>query len=846
MARTFHYGATRSILSTFQKERGGKLMENLWRDILFTARLLRKKPGFAAVAILTLALGIGANTAIFSVVHAVLLRPLPFQNSERLVRVTSDFSKLSLTDAGLSVPELFDLRDSSDLFEQISGIYPINANITWVDQPERVEVLLVDTNYFSLLGKTVQLGRSFEQKDYQPGIAEVAVISDGLWRRRYGADPNAIGKKFRLDNDLYTVIGVMPPDFRHPGRTLQTEVEVWAPTGWIASPFGKPVRSSRFMQGAIGRLKPGITIETAQARMDELKRRLMQEYPNDYPENAGWSPRIVRLHDDLVGKVRPSLLILFAAVGFVLLIACANVANLLMARASSREREIAIRRALGATRSRLIRQLLTESVLLSTIGGVLGVLIAFWSIDALVRLSPASVHGLSSIGINPAVLSFTMGMSLVTGIVFGLVPALQLSNPNLQETLKDASRGVTAGAYRNRTRNLLVVSEFALALMLLISASLLIRSFLRLQDVDPGFRTENVLTVNLWLPQPNQPDTGPYFKHTARLAFYKDLFEKIAALPGVEGVGNVTQLPLGGALSANRFTIEGQDLESTEINTAQFMMASPGYFKTLDIPLIEGRLFNEQDDEKSPGVIVINQAAARRFFPNQSPIGRRIRPGGRQSQALFLTIVGIVGDIRNEALDAEARPQFYRPIFQASTLSFAVVIRTATDPGALSETVRRVVRSVDPDMPVFGIRSMDEVVALAIAQRRFAMVLLVAFALIALILSSVGIYGVMAYMVNQRTHEIGIRIALGARPGDVLRLILTQGMTLTVCGAVIGLFGAGVMTRFLAFLLFEVSATDMITFAGMTVLLELVALAACYIPARRAMRVDPMIALRHE
>jgi putative ABC transport system permease protein len=818
-------------------------METLWQDVRYSARTLRNKPGFTLIAILTLALGIGANTAIFSVVHAVLLRPLAFKAPEQLVRVTGDFQKINVEDVGLSVPELFDYRDRSDLFQQISGIYPIDANITWVDQPERVEALLVDTNYFSILGVDAQLGRVFQQEDYQPGIAEVAVISDGLWRRRYGADPNVIGKKFRLDNDLYVIVGVAPPDFRHPGRGLQTEVEVWAPTGWIASPFGEPRRTAYFMAGAIARLKPGITVASAQSQLDAFAEHLRKEYPNDYPEKSGWTPRVASLHEDLVGNVRPALLVLLGAVAFVLLIACANVANLLLARAAARHREIAIRRALGAGRLRLVRQLLTESLLLSLTGGALGILIAVWSIDALVKLSPTNIQRLGNVSVNGAVLGFTLAISLLTGLIFGLVPAVQASNPDLQETLKDAARGTTAGAHRSRLRNLMIVSEFALALMLLISAALLMRSFWRLQNVDPGFAAENVLTARLWLPQPNLPETGPYFKHSSRVAFYKQVLDRLAALPGVEMVGGTTRLPFDGNRSSASFFIESQSTESTEVNLAQIAATSPGYFGAIGIPLIRGRLFTEQEDENAPGAIVVNQSFAQKFFPNEEALGKRIKLG-RQSQ--WLTIIGIVRDVKNEGLDVEARPQMYRSILQASNLLLTLVIRTAANPSSLSQAVRSEVRSVDPDMPVFGIQTMEEVMANAVVQRRFAMVLLGMFALIALALSSVGIYGVIAYSVGQRTHEIGVRMALGASSRNVLQLIMLQGVKLTLLGVAVGIAGALAVTRFLAFLLFGITATDPITFAGITLLLLIVALAACYVPARRAMKVDPIIALRHE
>jgi putative ABC transport system permease protein len=821
-------------------------MEKLPQDIRYALRMMRKNPGFATVAVLTLTLGIGANTAIFSIINKVLLKPLPFEHSEQLVQVRGDFHKLNVRDAGLSVSELFDLRDRTDLFDQISGLYPINANITWVDQPERVEALLVDVNYFSILGVGAQTGRVFRQEDYRPGIAEVAVISDGLWRRRYGSDPNVVGKKFQLDNDLYEVIGVMPPDFHHPGRTIQTEVEVWAPAGWVGPPFGNPVRSSHILQGAIARLKPGVTVASAQSRADELGRQLRQEFPNDYPEKAGWSPRVVGLHEDLVGNVRPVLLVLLVAVALVLLIACTNVANLLLARASARQREIAIRRALGASRARLVRQFITESVLLSLMGGTLGVLMTVWTVDALVKLSPMNIQRLGHIDTNATVLAFTIAISVLTGILFGLVPAIQASNPNLQEALKDTARGTTSGLHRNRMRSLLIVTEFAFALMLLISAALLIRSFWRLQKVDPGFTTDNVLTARLWLPQPNLPETGPYFKHSSRVTLYKEVLLRVAALPGVQAAGGATRLPLDEVRSTNPFTIEGESLESADVNTAQTPLASPGYFEALRIPLIKGRSFTEQEDEKAPGVAVVNQTFAQRYFADQDAIGKRIRLGGRQSQAPWLTIIGVVRDVKSEGLDAESKPQIYRSILQASSLTLALVIRTTSDPAAISEAVRSQVQAVDPDLPVYGIRTMKEVISGALTQRRFTMMLLVVFAIVALVLSSIGIYGVISYSVGQRTHEIGIRMALGAKPRDVLRLIMTQGMVLTLFGVAVGLAGAVAMTRFLAFLLFGVSATDPVTFASITLLLAVVALLACFVPALRALKVDPMIALRHD
>ncbi len=821
-------------------------MQTLIQDLRYGARMLLKKPGFTLIAVITLALGIGANTAIFSVVHAVLLRPMPFDRPEQLVRVTADLQKMSLSDVGMSGAELFDYRDRADVFDQISGIYPINANITWVDQPERVEALLVDVNYFSLLGANTQLGRTFQPEDYQSGIAEIAVISDGLWKRRYGADPDAIGKKFRLDNDLYTIVGVMPPGFRHPGRVLQTDVEVWAPAGWVGSPFNNPPRRAYMLQGAIARLKPGLTVAAAQSGLDGLAEALRKEFPDDYPDSAGWMPRVIGLHDDLVGNVRPALLILLAAVGLVLLIACANVANLLLVRASSRQREIAIRKALGASRARLVRQMITESMLLATAGGALGLLVAVWGVAALVKFSPTDISRLGQISVDTSVLLFTLAVSVATGLVFGLAPAIHASNPNLQETLKDAARGATGGVRRNRLRSMLVVSEFALALMLLISAALLIRSFWQLSNVNPGFNSQNLLTARLWLPQPNLPETGPYFTHPARVLLYKQVIEKLETLPGVKSVGGVSQLPMGGGRAAAPVMIEGQPIESNSLNMVEPLSASPGYFDALGIQLIKGRLFTDQDNDKAIRAVIVSQKFADKFFSGEDPIGKRIQFGNRPSQNNWQTIIGIVRDVKSEGLGVEGKPQVYRSLLQASGLSLALVVRASSDPGALSEAVRDSVRSIDPDLPVYSIRTMEEVMSVSVGQQRFAMVLLGVFALIALVLSSVGIYGVMSYSVSQRTHEIGIRMALGARSGDVLQLIIKQGLMLTFSGMAVGLGAAFVVTRFMSFLLFAVSPTDPLTFASITALLGAVAMLACYLPARKATRVDPMIALRYE
>lgn len=821
-------------------------MQTLLQDLRYGARMLAQKPGFTLVAAITLALGIGANTAIFSVVNAVLLSSLPFDHPETLVRVTGDLNKRNVMDVGLSVPELFDYRDAPDLFENISGLYPINVNLTGGDQPERIETLLVDVNYFDILGVKAQLGRTFLPEDYNPGNAELCVISDALWRQHFGADPNVLGKTLRLDNDPTTIVGVMPPRFRHPGRTLQSEVEIWSPSGWVAPPFNAPNRGAYFLQGALARLKPGVTVAAAQARMESIGQQLREQYPNDYLESAGWAPRLTELQDDLVGNVRPALFVILIAVGAVLLIACTNVASLLLARASARQREIAIRCALGAGRSQIIRQLLTESLLLAVIGGVLGILLAYWGTDLIVALSPTNILRFGEVGLDGRVLVFTFVISIATGIIFGLAPAIQFSKPNLQETLRSVSRSATAPGGRERIRSSIVVLQFALTLILMIAAALLIRSFWQLQNTNTGFSAKNILTASLWLPLPNQRETGPYFQSSRRISFYREVIERVSALPGVERVGGVSLLPLAGRPFTGNFGIEGRTPEAGESYSAQSLLATPDYFETLGISLIKGRLFTLQDDQNRPGAAIINVSLAERYFPGEDPIGKRIRFGGPGSQAPWLTVIGIVHDVKTEGIEFEDKPQIYRSVFQSPGASLSLVARTSSDAATLSEAVRREVRAADPDMPVYAVRSIDEIVAAALGRQRFTMILLGAFASVALFLSAVGIYGVTSWMTSLRTREIGIRRALGAGRGDVLKLIISRGMKVSLIGVTIGLAGAMGLTRLMTSLLYGVSATDPLMFAGVALLLALVALVACYIPARRATKVDPLIALRYE
>jgi putative ABC transport system permease protein len=820
-------------------------MQTLMQDLRSGLRMLRKNPGFCAVIVLLLALGIGANTAVFSVVNSVLLRPLPFERPEQLVRVTADFQKLDMQDVGLSASELFDYRDRSGLFESISGVYPIDANLTGGDGPERVQILLVDAEYFSILGTAPQIGRTFEKSDYDPGIGEVAVISDGLWRRRFGSDPDVIGKAYMTDNDPIRIVGVMPPDFRHPGRTPGHVADMWCPAGWVGIPFQAPVRRQYMLQGAIGRLAPGVSLETAQARLDAFGSDLRQEFPADYVERAGWGPRIIGLHEDLVGETGPVLVLLLGAVGVVLLIACANIANLLLARASARHQEMSIRGALGASRMRIVRQLLTESTILALIGGVLGVLLARWIADILTSLSPVAIGHFGTSAQDLPVLFFCLAVSVATGVLCGLAPAIQSSRAD-NEALKGVTRGATDGAGRAHVRSLLVVSQFALALVLMIAGALLVRSFWRLQNVDPGFDAENVLTAKVWLPQPDVRETGPYFKQERRSAFYRQVLDRLAALPGVKSVGGVNPLPLTDRPFTSSFRIDGRAVEEGEAFTAQAIFATPDYFRTMNIGVVQGRLFTLDDGPDKPGVVVVNRTLARQYFSNDEPIGKRVRFGGNDATGPWLTVVGIVDDVKAEGLDLESKPQIYRSVFYQPGVALTFIARTEVEPGTLAGAVQREVSAVDSDMPVFEVRPMSEIVAEGISRQRFAMAVLSAFAVVALLLSAVGIGGVTAYVTGRRTREIGIRMALGAQPGDVLRMIVGQGLRLVVTGLVVGLIASFLLTRFLASLLFGVSATDPVTFSAIASLLVAVALFACYLPARRATRVDPIEALRDE
>jgi predicted permease len=824
-------------------------MESMIQDLRYAVRMLLKSPGFTIVAILTLALGIGANVATFSVVYAVLLRPLPFPQPEQLVRVFSDLRGANVKDIGLSPPELWDFQDRSGVFQNISVVWPISANITGAERPMRVETLATSPSYFTVLGIQPELGRVFTQQDAVPGFTEMVVLSDGFWRRAYGADPQIIGKKLRLDNDLYTIVGVMPPGFRHPGRTLQTDVDVWCAAGYNAAPFQSPaVRSQRYLPGAVARLKPGLTIAQAQAQLETFATHLKQEYPTDYPPAADWVPRLVPVKEDLVGKERTELFVLFGAVGFVLLIGCVNLANLLLARSSARRHEIAIRLALGAGRTRLMGQLLTESVLLSSISGLVALFTVVLFKDSILKMAPASLPRLSEVHLSGGVLFFAFIVSMFTGVLFGLAPALQAASPNQIANLRDSGRGSGASKRHTRLSRIMVASEIALSLVLLAGAGLLLRSFWQLLEVRPGFNPHQVITAQIWIPVPNDPTTDPYRTIDKRSAFLSEILRRVSSLPGVEqaAIGGVNSLPMGSTRNSFRFSIEGRPQDSERIPLAEFASASPDYFGVLQTPLITGRNFTDSDTDKTEQVVLIDQTLARRYWPNEDPLGKRLKPGPVDSKNPWSTIVGIVGDIKSDGFDAPTAPHIYIPLRQGPGYASVIFLRTGSNAGNLAEAIRHEIQSIDPEIPVFNVRPMDEVVAKSLAEKRFALELLGVFAAVALILAAIGIYGVMAYSFSQRTHEIGIRLALGAQRADILRMAIGEGMRLVVVGLAGGLVGALILTQFLRSMLFNVAPTDPITFAAISAVLAAVAFFACYIPAQRATRVDPLVALRDE
>jgi putative ABC transport system permease protein len=804
-------------------------MRTLFQDIRYGIRVLLRSPGFTAVAVFVTALGIGANTAIFSVVNAVLLRPLPYEHPEQLVRVMLRDTKRGETSHDHAYPNFVDLRAQNNSFEELAAYTDTGASLTGGDAPERVNGVNASANLFKMLGVSAQLGRTFTPEDEQPGGAAV-VISRGLWQRKFGADPQAAGRQITLGGKPRTIIGVLPASFQFPFVNTQPEYFVpFDPQGSM-----EKQRGANYIQ-VIGRLKEGVSIEQAEADMRAIAGRLEQQYPE---ENDGQSVGLIPEHEDLVGDMRPTLLVLLGAVGFVLLVACANVANLQLARASGRGREVAIRTALGAARWRVVRQFLTESILLSTAGGALGLLVAAWGISIITAFVPADIPRVKEAGLDPLVLSFTLAVSVLTGIVFGLAPALQATRVDLNEALKEGGRGATEGRSRNRVRGLLIVTEVALSLVLLVGAGLLIKSFVNLRNTNPGFDPRRVLTASVSLPKVK------YSKDEQLAAFYGQAVERASQLPGVEAAGAILPLPYSDNGIQTNFSVEGQPEPSSGAQPiAGGRIITPDYIRAMSIPVLRGRTFDEHDNAESPKVLLVNETLARKYFPGQDPVGQRLHIG---LNGIHGEIVGVVGDVRDRHLEKEADPEYYVPFRQVPTSSMALVMRVRTDPASLAAPLRAVMQGLDKDLPLYEVRTMESRVADSVARQRFSMTLLAAFAGLALALACVGIFSVMSFLVAQRTHEIGIRVALGAQPQDILRMVAGQGMALALTGVGVGLAAAFALTRLMTGLLYEVSATDPSIFVGIALLLALVALLACLMPARRATKVAPMVALRHE
>jgi putative ABC transport system permease protein len=801
-------------------------MKTLWQDASYGLRMLLKKPGFTLTAVITLGLGIGATSTIFSFVNGILLRPLPYQDSGRLVALDETALKRGVASMGVSFPNFLDWREQNLAFTGVGAYISGNYTLTGSGEAEQLSGADISYNTFEVLGVAPILGRTFTAEEDRPGNDLVVILGHSLWERRFGAKPDIIGQKITLLNRPLTVIGVMPPDFKFP-----EVADLWVPlaldtTTWTRNDHGL---------SAIARLKPGVTFEQAQSDMTAVARRIEEANP---VTNEGLGVSVIPLRDGLVGDYHNALLILMGVVGLVLLIACANVANLLLARASARAKEVAIRTALGAGRWRVFRQLLTESVVLGLMGGALGLTMAFWGLDLLLAAIPIDFPFWMKFDLDGRVLGFTTGVALLTGLIFGAAPALQASRVDLNEALKEGGRDVS-GAGRHRLLRSLVVAEVALSLVLLIGAGLMMRSFMRLQGANPGLNPENLLTLQVDLPG------AKYNTPEKRRTFYKELLERVGALPGVEEAGAVSNLPLGDGAWGRSLTVEGFPvLPVGQAPMINHCVITPNYFRAMGVPLLMGRDFTHADTSESLRVTVIDERLAREYWPNESPLGKRVRFGPPEDNEPWHTVVGVVGAVKHESLSLTRTETVYLPHAEITVDDMALAVRAA-NPENLTPAIRGQVKAMDPDLPIINVRTMSEVVSRSVWQPRLYTILFGVFAAVALALASIGVYGVMAYSVSERTREIGVRVALGAQRRDVLKLVVAQGMTLTLIGAGIGLGAALALTRLMQTLLFEVSATDPLTFAGLAALLSAVAMLACYLPARRAAKVDPMIALRH-
>lgn len=813
----------------------------MMQDLRYGLRTLLRTPGFTVIALLTLAIGVGANTAIFSLVNAVLLHPLPYRNPERLVKISVDNPGLGLRDVPLSYPEFDDLRTRAKVFDEVAIVFPASVNVTGAKEPVRLELLGVSPNYFSMLGVKAEIGRLFGPEDTARGFAQAAVISDGLWRRAYGADPRVLGRSVRLDNDLYTIVGIVDARFRHPGRTVAQDVDVWATAGFSADPFPL-ARNVRLLPGAIGRIRPGLSLSQANARLEAFAAQVRRDFPSDYPPQSRWSVGVHPLQDAVVGDVRPMLFVLMAAVVVIVLIASVNIANLQLARASSRRREIGVRLALGATRIHLVRQMLTESLMLSLVGGVVGIGAAGATLGLTLRLLPATIPRLQEVRIDGVVLACALGLSLVAGVICGLAPAIHAANPNLVEAIRDGSSGTGYSPRTNRMRTLLVASEFTLAAVLLVGAGLLFRTLSVLLHENPGFNPTQIVTASVWLPVPNDPRTDKYAPAPARAAFIRETLRRIAAMPGVRMAAVTSDLPMAASALRAPLTLEGRDVDPANVSTADVIRVSPSYFRVMQVPLVRGRFFSEDDSEKGQQVALIDETTARLYWGREEPLGRRLRLGG--AAAPWLTVVGIARDVKHDGLDRDGVPHVYTAIYQRPGRALSVVMRTALPAASLEPHIKRAIQGVDPELPVFGVRTMTDAIDRSLASRRFSAELVAAFAAVALLVTAIGVYGLLAYLVAQRTREFGIRMALGARRADLVKLVSGSGLRVAGAGILAGLVAAAVSAPVMSALLYAVRPVDPVVFLTMPLLLLVVTLLASYIPARRAMRVDPMTAFR--
>jgi len=849
-------GAAQAIREHHNAEQGLPLAENFLFDLRYAFRMLHRSPGFSLIVIATMALGIGATAAIYSVIDATLLHPLPYPHPSELVRIEANLPGVGAHDIGISIPEFRDLQ-SSGIFQNVSLCFFGTDTLTGSGQPTRLAGKSVTPGYFAVLGVDAQLGRTFDPHDATPGFNGEAVISDGLWKRAFGADPHILGKTLRIDGDPTHVVGVMPAGFRDQGQiSEEVSTEVWTAGGFADDP--PPLRGTRLPYEIITRLQPGLSPEAAQKRLDALVASLKKQYPADYPPQAAWTFHLTPLSESLVGDVRQSLILLFGAVGLVLLISCVNVANLLLARASARGREMAVRQALGAARMRLIRQLLTESLLLFVLGGITGFVVLFCARKFLLEFIPESLPRLNDISISWGVLAFAIVVSVAAGTIFGLAPAWLTSRLDLNTTLRQEGRGSNGSRKRSRLRHALVIGELALSLVLMVAAGLLLRSFWDLFKVQLGFNPTRVMAIETSLPNPNDPNTDIYRTATQESVFLREALRRIRTIPGVEetAVSDRAALPLGHGqrdLVPRPMIREGQDAQSSQPPMINISIVSPEYFHALGMTLLRGRLFADQDLEATPLVAVINQAAARKYWPGkegkgEDPVGKRVRLRTRLDSPTpeWTTIVGVIADARTESLADAGIPQIYLDIYQRPAKFLAFYLRGQVDPAAIAGQVRTQVQAVDPNLPVFHAEPLNEVLSSSLSVRRFSMEMVALFAATALLLAGLGIYGTISFVVNEQSRAIAIRLALGAQRRDILRMVLRQGLTLAAAGTGIGLVGALIVSHLMAGLLYGVSPYDLSTFAGVTAVLTAVAIAASYVPALRAMRVDPITTLRSE